>query len=113
MSATNPDVFLKVGDLLPALEATLQDANGAVNLTDATVRFVMEDSAHANKVNAAATITAPATTGQVKYAWVSGDTNTAGIYCGEFVVTFAGALEATFPNSGYILIQIEAEVSKT
>lgn len=98
---------IKVGDRLPIMTAQLLDENDApVNLTGATVRFLMRPKYQSSvKINAAAVIVA-ALTGDVSYAWTALDTDTPGSYWGEFEVTFSGGLKATFPNSGHFDIEI-------
>lgn len=108
-----PNFQIKRGDTAPVLIVTLNDRLGvAVDLSTATgVVFVMRSTL-------AATNTVPLVTGscvvsdqttsagQVTYSWVAGDTNHAGAFLGEFVVTWATGREQTFPTVGYITIQV-------
>ena len=48
--------------------------------------------------------------GVVEYAWAAGDTDTAGTHLAEFQVTFPGGLPATYPNRGYLLVEITADL---
>ncbi|MCZ7536283.1 MAG: hypothetical protein M5T61_10385 [Acidimicrobiia bacterium] len=48
--------------------------------------------------------------GDVSYAWVAGNTDTAGLFLGSWVVTFAGGAVQTYPNGGYVLIRITPAV---
>tara|TARA_Y100000356_G_scaffold128083_1_gene127614 strand:+ start:199 stop:417 length:219 start_codon:yes stop_codon:yes gene_type:complete len=57
------------------------------------------------KTNASATIT-NASGGAVSYTFSASDTNTAGLFQGEFQVTFSGGAIETFPNAEYISINI-------
>lgn len=102
-----PDVTMKAGDRLPIMTAKLVDENGAaVNLTGATVRFIMRPKFQSSvKINAAATILA-ALTGDVKYEWAALDTDTPGSYRGEWEVKFSDGRVATFPNGAYTEIEI-------
>jgi hypothetical protein len=87
--------------------ATLQDANGtAVNLTGASVSFHMRAvGSTQTKVDSAATIVTAAS-GLVRYNWTAQNTNTVGSYQAEFQVTHADGSIETFPNDGYIPVQI-------
>ena len=98
---------IKQNDRQPYLYATLLQADGApVDLTGATVKFVMQkQDGTALKVNAdAIIINAPE--GTVEYRWAAGDTDTPGNYRAEFKVLFAGS-QMTVPNAEYITVRIE------
>lgn len=102
--------YIKQGNLLPILDATLYDGVGVVDLTSAGVNFVMKDPATGTvKVNAACTIVS-ATGGHVQYVWAGTDTNTALVYQGEFQVTFASGKIETFPNDEYLRIVVSAKL---
>lgn len=102
------------------LNATLRNSGGtAVSVQGATVVF------KAAPISGGTTIIAGAATidqvtdgsdgskGQVHYSWGTADTRTAGagLFCGEFEVVFAasGGTES-FPNDGYILIGVTADL---
>lgn len=104
--------YIKQNDTGPAMLATLQDANGnAINLTGASVRFHMRSICGGNPVvDASATIVTP-TSGIVRYNWVAADTDTVGTYQAEFEVTYADASIETFPNDGYIAVQIIDDIT--
>lgn len=100
-----PDLFMKQGDLLPELTATLEDALGVVNLTGASVVFTMRPVGSTTpKVNGSASIIS-APDGTVKYTWSGTDTDTVGDYHGEFEATF-GIKKMTFPNDRHLFIRI-------
>lgn len=101
------DFHIKSGDTTPVITATLTDANGAaVNLTGATVRFVMKKGGTATpKVAAAATVVS-AVAGTVSYTWTGANTDTPGIYSACWEVTFSGGTIQTFPNAGYTSVAI-------
>ena len=101
------DFHIKSGDTTPVITATLTDSAGAaVNLTGATVRFVMRKGGAATaKVAAAATVvSAPA--GTVSYTWLAANTNDPGIYSACWEVTFSGGTIQTFPNAGYTSVAV-------
>ncbi len=104
--------YVKQNDTSPAMLATLQDAEGnAVNLTGATVRFHMRSVGGGNPVVDAAATVVTAASGIVRYNWVAADTDTVGTYQAEFEVTYADASIETFPNDGYIVVQIIDDIN--
>jgi len=104
--------YIKQNDTSPSVLATLQDANGdAVNLTGASIRFHMRVIGSAQTtVDAAATIVT-AVSGIVRYDWIAADTDTVGSYQAEFEVTYADASVETFPNDGYIRVEITDDIA--
>jgi hypothetical protein len=106
------DFEIKENDTLPKIQYQLQDSVGNINLTGATVLFIMSlTKGGTPKVAAAATITAP-TTGMVEYQWLAADTDTpndpddeADVYLAEWQVTIGGQV-ITVPNDGYITVRI-------
>ncbi len=112
------DFTIKRNDLLPVLEAILKDANNEpVDLTDATgvVFHMREEEGEALKIDGVAgTFGANRATGKVIYAWVSNgtkDTDTSGLFLGEFEVTWTGGKIQTFPSKGYITVEIVDDLS--
>lgn len=104
--------YIKQNDTSPAMLATLQDADGnAINLTGASVRFHMRTiGSSQTTVDAAATVVTAAS-GIVRYAWDAADTATVGSYQAEFEVTYSDASIETFPNDGYIRVEIKADIA--
>lgn len=98
---------IKKGDTLPSLRVTLQSGNEPVDLTDATVYFVMVDSKNSEVVNQPAHIV-DAEEGIVEYYWRPEDTKDRGSYYAEFRVHFAADEnhQATFPNDGHIEVKV-------
>lgn len=78
---------LTVGALRPELFVQLLDGNKPVDLSGATVAFSMDSEADVNKVNAAAGVLVDPPNGIVKYVWASGNTDTEGLFFGQFVIT--------------------------
>lgn len=97
------DFVIKAGDRLPSMSATLSDANGVLNLTGCTVTFryapADKNSITAPRDKLAVIVDAP--NGKVRVDWADGDTNPAGYYEGEFLLTAVGG-QYTFPNRGYL-----------
>jgi hypothetical protein len=111
-----PTYTVKRGDTAPVVTDTLEDAAFApVNLTGASVKFHMTTWDRSTVVvNASATGPnggALDSTGQVQYAWASGDVAAAGVYKAEWEVTFAGGKIETWPNEGYATVNIPADLA--
>ncbi len=106
------DFYLKKGDSLPVLRLSLEDSNGdVVDLTDATVAFNYRlRYPEGTVINRSADIY-DITGGVVEYYWLSGDVATPGIYNGEFVVTYDGVQEMTFPVKGPFVFEILEDIS--
>ena len=47
----------------------------------------------------------------MQYIWDAADTATVGSYQAEFEVTFAGGAVETFPNNGYIRVEITDDIT--
>lgn len=101
------DFYIRAGDRLPELQATLTDTAGVpVDLTGLTVQFHMRAvNATTPTVAAAATLVTP-TSGVVKYTWVGGDTDTPGSYWAEWEVTFGDGRTQTFKDPDYTSIYV-------
>lgn len=103
---------LKVGDRLPEVEVTLYGADGqVVDLTDATVTFTLASTDGRVLINkAAATVVTPAS-GLVRYSWGVSDLSSPGTYRCEWIATFPGGRQMTFPNRGYDTIELTARLA--
>ena len=103
-----PDMFtIKQYNTVPSLEATLVDYLGQpVNLTDATVAFAMRSKDNPNLVVSGAATIVDALAGRVVYQWGVSNTNTAGSYFAEFIVTYPNGGKESFPNSDYIQVHV-------
>jgi hypothetical protein len=109
------DFTMKANDLAPSIQAALTSNNSAVDLTNATVKFIMRPadtnfvpSAGSAKVNATGVVV-NASGGIVRYDWVTGDTATPGNYVAEWQVTI-NAKPETFPTLTYHSITIVADL---
>lgn len=101
------DFQIKKGDTRPAIQATISSLpTDVLN----TVVFYMSDKSGVRKVNAGSgtIVQQPSTTQPaiVKYQWQVGDTDTAGVYNGEFEVTYSDGRIETYPNQRYLTIEV-------
>ena len=106
------DLTISQGATTPVLSQTITDASGnAVNLTGATVTFLMRQlSSSSLTVNAAASIVSPSA-GTVQYSWAATDTATAGMYMGQFHCVLSGGGIYDFPNEGYLEVEVQENLS--
>ncbi len=105
------DFYIKQNDSSPIIRAKLRGAgNALLNLSAATVNFRMQKSSGENVIQGAAEIFDPSE-GAVQYIWQSGDTSVAGVYLAEFEVTYADGKVESFPNVGYMQVNIKPELS--
>ena len=104
-------------DTAPVVTDTLEDSTGAaVNLTGATVKFHMASWDLATVVIANGTVTnigggALDASGGVQYQWQAADTLTRGAYKAEWQVTFSGGAVESWPNDGYAVVDIPADLA--
>lgn len=104
--------YIKQNDTSPNLRAILKDGDEvAINLTDATINFHMRTVGGETAVVDAAASIVSAENGIVQYIWDAADTATVGSYQAEFEVTFAGGAVETFPNNGYIRVEITDDIT--
>ena len=104
---------IKQNDTSPALRATLKDgSDNIINLTGASVKFHMKPvGGDVVKTNSTANVIIPAANGIVQYNWSSSDTDTAGSFLAEFEVTHVDGTTETFPNNGFVRIDIEDDLA--
>lgn len=100
----------KVGDTVPVLTIAVVNVDGsAFSFADATgAVFVMcaDDESRTEKVSETATVEPGSATGVLAYQFDTEDTDTAGKFLGVFKVTFSTGDVGTYPESGYIHIDI-------
>ena len=107
---------IKRNDTVPPFSTTLTDAsNDVVDLTGATVKFIMKSQAN-GEVKVASTVTtgpggaALDTTGVYEYAWTGADTDTAAEFWAEHEVTYPSGKKQTFPTVSYDIIIIYGDL---
>ncbi|SEI10260.1 hypothetical protein [Paracoccus alkenifer] len=93
---------IKRGDTAPALRYALLPET--VDLTGASVVLVMDGGARLP-----AQIISPSPP-VVQYDWQPGDTDRTGLRRAEFEVTHLDGAVETFPNAGYLLVQITEDL---
>lgn len=105
--------YVKQNDTAPSLRATLKDGNNqAIDLSAATISFYMRKiGASTTKVNSSAVVVGSASDGIVQYNWATSDTDTEGSYQAEFEVTYSDGSVESFPNDGYIRIEIIDDIT--
>jgi hypothetical protein len=102
------DFTLKQGDIRDEFVAVLTDKNGvAVDLTAAVeIKLKMRPVlGGAMKVDAVAAKFGP-DVGRVRYTWIAANVDTPGLYFAEFEVAWSGGAPQTFPQDGYLVVQI-------
>lgn len=110
------DFWIKQDNRRPYIEAVLKDEDGAViplTLPPNDVLFSMETRGTGTaKVYRESCTIVDAANGVVQYEWAAGDTDTPGIYFGEFIIDWDGnGDEITCPNDGYKIIKVKAKVA--
>ncbi|SRR6266576_2582709 len=107
-----PDFAIKQNTNQPILQATLLRGDGSVqDLTGGTVLFRMDDaSGQAAVASQPCVIVAPATQGIVQYVWQVSDTDVAGTFRAEFIVTLPGGAILRWPTFGWLTIDVEAQL---
>lgn len=110
------DYFLSQFDTAAVIQATLLDPGGKtpINLTGATLRFSIRranDSVPSG--GGVASIVGDPTLGVVSYQWQPVDVATPGMFNAEWIVTFPGSHEMTWPNSTYLRIEIKPRLDPT
>ena len=100
---------MKPGDRKRALKVETSDYEiGGAKFAGASVRFRMMDQRGVIAIDGVGTVLDD--DGILGYAWGAGETDAAGLYRAEFVVTFTDGLEDTYPSSGFVAVHINQEV---
>lgn len=104
------DWTIKEGDVEPVFYDQLELSNGEkVNLTGATVQFVMRSPTAAEPLKLAGTVTViQPEEGEIGYLPAAADTQgRAGMFMASWVVVFPGGKQMTFPTEGYLWVSVE------
>lgn len=96
-------IKIKRGDTAPALRYAFP---AEVDLTDATVAFIMSPRPGGQSVVVAPAAVLTTEPPVAEYTWSKGDTDTDGSYYAEFEVSFPDGRVQRFPSSGYLRINI-------
>lgn len=106
------DFILTQNDTFPPIRGTCLDENGdPVNLTGASVRFIMQPQDSETDTVDAAGVIADADAGIVYYDWQAADTAVAGSFFAEFEVTYSTGKVETFPRAEPLVILIRADLA--
>lgn len=108
------DFTIKSGDQNPAFLDTLKLKDGTVPpLAGASIVFVMRSFTSATPValTGTASIVTPVA-GRVQFAPTAADTATAGQYMANWIVTFAGGSQMTFPTEGFLWVSVEESLTE-
>jgi hypothetical protein len=101
------DILIRAGDRLPILPRQILVDDIPVDLTGATVKFVVQDQNSIVINNDCVIVTAA--TGNIEYDWTAQDaTLPAGIYIAYFIATYSSGKVLTSPNTGFLTMQITA-----
>lgn len=115
------DFYIGQNDHGESLSDTLEDSTGApVDISGATITLTVAPLAGGSPIlNAVAASNdqngngSDGSKGKVHYVWQAADTAAAGLYLGRWTVTYAGGQVQSFPNGGYILIEITAPATSS
>ena len=99
------DWVMAQGDRLPDITAQLAINGVPIDLTDATVTFLMISINHAVQVEGYAEIV-DAERGNVRYVWGEEDTLAVGDYVAEWEITFDSGKKQTLPTKRPFTIHI-------
>ena len=107
----NDTFYLKTGDTDPAM---LYDLPSGIDLTGAlgvVFNMRLRNSTTAKISRANATIVSASAPATLRYDWAPTDVDTNGDFEAEFEVTRSDGSIATFPNFGYINVQIGGDIA--
>lgn len=106
------DFKIKRNDTSPEFVVDLTAAGVAADLSDALSATFHMSKSTLPKVSAAAVIEDQELhLGRVKYVWVDEDTDTVGVYKAEFEIDFGGGVIQTYPNDGYLYVQVVRDLA--
>ena len=100
-------INIKQDDTQPAMKVRLKDSAGnPANLTGASVQAAIQHYSKPVIKFLRSAYVADASTGEVWLIWQPEETQVTGLYRVEFRVTYQDGTQETFPNSGYLLVNI-------
>jgi hypothetical protein len=104
------DVTIKRGDTRHAIRATLKNnAGNPVDLSGCSVFFHMSPLGRPPTISRQVDVH-DAEAGEVWVVFAPGETDVSGVYRAEFRVTYGDGRRETFPNDGYMNIQILSDL---
>jgi len=105
------DFVIRQDDTAPRMIGDLVDGQGTpVDVTGATVHLHLHGLTVEGDMDLTAAVDEE-TPGRVYHDWVAGDTDVAGIYAGEWQVTYTNAQIETFPNAGWFLVEVREQLA--
>ena len=100
-------INIKQDDTQPAMKVRLKDSAGnPASLTGASVQVAIQHYSKPVIKFLRSAYVADAITGEVWLVWQPEETQVTGLYQVEFRVTYQDGTQETFPNSGYLLVNI-------
>lgn len=111
MTCNSNTVIVKSGDTAIEFTDTLTQDGVAVDLTGATVLFLLRLRLEPFTAYSLAATIVTAASGTVKYVPGAGYPTAVGKYEQEWQVTFGDATVLTFPSSGYNTLIIESDLN--
>ncbi len=100
-------ITIKQDDTQPAMKVRLKDSAGnPVSLTGASVRVAIQHYSQPDIKFLRDAYIQDAITGEVWLVWQSEETRVTGLYRIEFRVTYQDGNRETFPNDGYLMVNI-------
>lgn len=99
---------IKQGDTAPPVRVRFQARGVPIDLTGATVRFIM--ARNGAFIDAPAVVT-NATIGQAEYRWTAGDTAALGVYDCELKATLANGSVVSSPPVGFHRVAIVRDLA--
>ena len=100
-------ITIKQDDTQPAMKVRLKDSAGnPVSLTGASVRVAIQHYSQPDIKFLRDAYIQDAITGEVWLVWQSEETQVTGLYRIEFRVTYQDGNRETFPNDGYLMVNI-------
>lgn len=112
----DPNFTIKRNDTSSFIQSTLENSGGtAVTILGATVLWKMQPISGGGTLSLVGSGTIDQTSattsiGQVHYSWPAASIATAGLYAGEWEVTFSSGSIQTFPNGDPILVAINKDL---